>query len=57
MALSGLAQESMARMKIAREATCGMNWSESSSTGVFHGVALEILTLFVFQVSVWDVQG
>lgn len=43
-------------MKTMREVTCGMNWSEFSSIGMFHGVALEILMSFVFQVSGWDVE-
>lgn len=46
----------MAQMKTVIEVTCGMNWSEFSSIEVFHGVALEILMSFVFQVSGWDAE-
>lgn len=33
-----------------------MNWLEFNNIGKFHGIALEILTLFVFQVSGWNAQ-
>ena len=42
----------MAQMRILRGVTCGMSWWVFSSIRGYHGVALGILILFAFLVSV-----
>ena len=42
----------MAQMRITRGVTCGMSWWVFSSIGRYRGVALGILILFAFLVSV-----
>ena len=50
--LYGLVLGFMAQMRIMRGVTCGMSWWVFSSIGRYYGVALGILILFAFLVSV-----
>ena len=48
MVLFGHVQGFMAQMIIMRWGKCGTSWLVFSNIGMFHGVALGILILFVF---------